>query len=1085
MSIRVALSHITTYQYDKSIRLSPHVIRLRPAPHTKNHIVSYSLNILPEQKFLNWQQDPFGNYLARLVFPEKTNILQVAVDLVTDLKVINPFDFFVEEYAEKFPFTYDKILKKELTPYLKVKKPGKFLTSYLKTINKEPKRIVEFLVTLNAKIYSDIGYVIRMEPGIQTTEFTLSSRMGSCRDSAYLLVQILRHMGLAARFVSGYLIQLKADVKSLDGPSGAESDFTDLHAWAEVYIPGAGWVGLDPTSGLFTGEGHIPLAATPEPESAGPIQGFTEKAKSEFSFHMNVERVLETPRVTLPYHNEDWDRIIRLGDSIDKRIRKNDIRLTIGGEPTFVSTENREAPEWNFDALGFEKYSKSEQLIKRLGKHFAPGGLLQYSQGKWYPGEPIPRWAMISYWRKDGEPIWNHPYLLADDRYTGSATTEDARKFISVLGNHLNIPSKSIHSAYEDNLYYLWQEANLPMDTESMLDGLNTYDKMERERILRVIDSGIHREVGYTIPLDYDAFSHSWITDEWTFRRGKMFLIPGDSPIGLRLPLHSLGGKSYYPYPEDPAVPKPKLPKAKELGQSQLFTTNFSYSIGGFQTRTALCVEPRNGNIRVFLPPIQSLEGWLRLIYAIEQTALETDIPIVLEGYEAPHDPRLNRFKITPDPGVIEVNFHPSTSFGEIVEKTKVLYDEAYQLRLTAEKFLIDGRHSGTGGGNHITLGGATVGDSPFLRKPSLLRSLVAYWQNHPGLSYLFSGMFIGPTSQSPRIDEARNDSLHELKIAFQQIDSNRHTPPWMLDRILRNILIDITGNTHRTEISIDKLFDPGSPTGRLGLIEMRAFEMPPHYQMSVIQQAFMMAIVCKFWEDPYYGNPINWNTELHDRFMLPYFVYRDFKEVIQDLQNSGFGFLSKDFDPFFEFRFPQYGICYLDGMEIELRMALEPWNVLGEENTAQGTSRGVDSATERVQVKVKGFHPERYRLSCNGYEVPLQPTSVQNEFVAGVRFKAWSPVFTLHPQLPAQQSLVFDVYDTWNHRALGGCTYHVSHPGGLSYQTIPINGYEAESRRISRFWTHGHKIGKSLPPVRLENKAFPSTLDLRMVTFK
>ncbi|MCW7465542.1 transglutaminase family protein [Leptospira levettii] len=1085
MSIRVALTHITTYQYDKSISLSPHVIRLRPAPHTKNHIVSYSLNILPEQKFLNWQQDPFGNYLARLVFPEKTNILQVAVDLVTDLKVINPFDFFVEEYAENYPFSYDKILKKELTPYLKPKKPGKLLSSYLKSIKVERKRVVEFLVALNAKVYNDIGYVIRMEPGVQSTEVTLSKRLGSCRDSAYLLVQILRHLGLAARFVSGYLIQLKADVKSLDGPSGTEVDFTDLHAWAEVYLPGAGWVGLDPTSGLFTGEGHIPLAATPEPESAGPIYGFAEKAKMEFSFSMHVERVLETPRVTLPYLEEDWNRILKLGDSINKRIKKNDIRLTIGGEPTFVSTENREAPEWNFDALGFEKYSKSEQLIKRLGKHFAEGGLLQYGQGKWYPGEPIPRWAMISYWRKDKEPLWRNPHLLSDDRYTGSANTDDARKFVSSLVKYLNVPSSSVLPAYEDNLYYLWQESNLPEETESLLDGLNSYDVLERKRILKVLDQGLHKEVGYVLPLDFDVFQKAWISDEWKFRRKKMFLIPGDSPIGLRLPLQSLGGKSYYTNPEDPFSPKSPLPKVKELSQYPLTMAKVSYPWGGVHTRTALCVEPRNGNLRVFLPPIQSLEGWLHLIYAIEQTALETDLPIVIEGYEAPNDPRLNRFKITPDPGVIEVNFHPSSQFEEIVEKTKILYEEAYQLRLTAEKFLIDGRHSGTGGGNHITLGGETAGDSPFLRKPSLLRSIVSYWQNHPGLSYLFSGLFIGPTSQSPRVDEARNDSLHELKIAFQQIDSSKTTPPWLLDRLLRNILIDVTGNTHRTEISIDKLFDPGSPTGRLGLIEMRAFEMPPHFQMSVVQQAFMMAIICKFWEEPYYGNPINWNTELHDRYMLPYFVYRDFKEVIFDLQNQGFSFLSKDFDPFFEFRFPQYGICYLDGMEIELRMALEPWNVLGEENTSQGTSRGVDSATERVQVKIKGFHPERYKLSCNGFEVPLQATSVQNEFVAGVRFKAWNPVFTLHPQLPSQQSLVFDVYDTWNHRSLGGCTYHVSHPGGLSYQTIPINAYEAESRRISRFWTHGHKIGKSLPPVRLENKAFPCTLDLRMVTSK
>ncbi len=1083
MSIRVALTHITTYNYDKKIQLSPHVIRLRPAPHTRNHIVSYSLKIQPEEQFLNWQQDPFGNYLARLVFNEKTSLFQVAVDLVVDMKVINPFDFFIEEKAEKIPFVYDKNLKKELTPYLKPKKPTKSVSDYLKTINVTPRRTIDFLVDLNQKVYNDIGYIIRMEPGVQTPEVTLKKRIGSCRDSAYLLVQILRNLGLAARFVSGYLIQLKADVKSLDGPSGTDKDFTDLHAWAEVFLPGAGWVGLDPTSGLFTGEGHIPLAATPEPESAGPISGFVERAKTEFSFHMGVERIQETPRVTLPYKDEDWQRILNLGESIDKRIRKNDIRLTIGGEPTFVSTENKDAPEWNFDALGYEKYSRSEQLMKRLKNHYAKGGVLQYGQGKWYPGEPIPRWAMIAYWRLDGEKIWESPHLLADDRYTGSATTEDARKFTSVLAANMRLSQEFILPAYEDNLYYLWQEGNLPDSDEELLKGLDQYNKMERKRILSVLEKGINQEVGYTIPIEYDSYQKIWYSQKWEFRRKKLYLIPGDSPMGYRLPLNSLGYSSLYPYQEDPALLRPPLAKRKELEQIRGFQPQVSYNVGYTNyTKKAICIEPRNGNLRVFLPPMPNLESWLDLVYLIEKTAEQTDLPIVLEGYEAPQDSRINRFKITPDPGVIEVNLHPSFSFGEIVEKTKTLYEEAEQVRLTAEKFMLDGRHSGTGGGNHITVGGASVNDSPFLRKPGLLRSMIAYWQNHPGLSYLFSGLFIGPTSQSPRIDEARNDSLHELKIAFQQVDSSRFTPPWLLDRLFRNILTDLTGNTHRTEISIDKLFDPGSYTGRLGLVEMRAFEMPPHYQMSVVQQAFVMAVLCKFWESPYYGQPINWNTELHDRFMLPYFVYKDFKEVIRDLQNSGFSFLEKDFDPFFEFRFPQYGISYLDGMQIELRMALEPWNVLGEENTAQGTSRGVDSAVERLQVKVTGFHPDRYVLSCNGYEVPLQSTASIGEYVAGVRFKAWAPVFTLHPHLPAQQSLVFDIYDKWNDRSLGGCTYHVSHPGGLSYSSFPVNGYEAESRRISRFWTHGHKIGKSLPPVRLENRGFPSTLDLRMV---
>jgi len=1083
MSIRVALTHVTTYNYGKKINLSPHVIRLRPAPHTRNNIVSYSLKILPKNNFLNWQQDPFGNYLARLVFNDKTDIFEVAVDLVLDLKVINPFDFFVEDYAEKFPFIYEKNLKKELAPYLKPQKPGALLSHYLKKVDRSAKRTTEFLVMLNQMVYSDIDYIIRMEPGVQTTEKTLKTKMGSCRDSGYLLVQILRNLGFAARFVSGYLIQLKPDVKSLDGPHGAEKDFTDLHAWAEVYLPGAGWVGLDPTSGLFCGEGHIPLAASPEPESAGPIFGYAERAKTQFAFSMQVERILETPRVTKPYLDEDWNRIVNIGKTVDQKISKNDIRLTIGGEPTFVSDENRSSNEWHFDALGSEKYSKSEILFKKLKDHYAPGGVIQYCQGKWYPGEPIPRWSMNTYWRLDGEAIWSQPQLLANDRYNGRLGEKEAREFGILLLQNLRLASEYLIPAYEDSLYYLWKEGNLPLETENLLNNLSEFDKMERERVLRVLDQGLGRIVGFAVPLEFNHYSNAWNSQAWFFRRSRMQLIPGDSPMGFRLPLDSISGKQSYFYQEDPSVPRLPLMKRKEIAQRREAQPIFTYDVTyNYMTKMALCLEPRNGNLRVFLPPIQSLEAWLDLVFQIERTALALQIPIVMEGYEPPLDPRINRFKITPDPGVIEVNLHPSRSFSELLEKTQTLYDEAHQTRLSAEKFMLDGRHSGTGGGNHITLGGKSVQDSPFLRKPALLRSLLAYWQNHPGLSYLFSGLFIGPTSQSPRIDEARIDSLHELKIVFQQVDKLKKIPPWMTDRLFRNILVDITGNTHRTEISIDKLYDPGSPTGRLGLVEMRSFEMPPHFQMSVVQQVFVMAVLCRLWESPYYGNPVNWENEIHDRFMLPYFVFKDFLDVVEDVNRSGFEFKESDFLPFFEFRFPQYGIQRLDGMEIELRMALEPWNVLGEETTAQGTARGVDSAVERLQVKVTGFHPDRYVMSCNGCEIPLQPTGTTGIYVAGVRFKAWSPVFTLHPHLPAQQWLTFDIYDKWNQRALGGCTYHISHPGGLSYDHFPVNSFEAESRRISRFWTHGHQPGKRIAPVRIQNKSFPSTLDLRMI---
>src|SRR5580658_9465933 len=416
MAIHVALNHKTQYRYDRRINLGPQVVRLRPAPHCRTPILSYSLKIEPGGHFINWQQDPQGNYLARLVFPEPTTKFFVEVDLVAEMSVFNPFDFFLEPSAENYPFTYDAALTRELRPFLEVESPGPELSLWLR---KAPRagpgkklRTVDFLIGLNQRLQSDIGYVIRMEPGIQTCEQTLTLRKGSCRDSAWLLVQILRHMGLAARFVSGYLIQLAPDVKPLEGPAGPTTDFTDLHAWTEVYLPGAGWIGLDPTSGLFAGEGHIPLACTPDASSAAPISGALEACETEFGHEMSVHRVFESPRVTKPYTEQQWQEIVTLGHIVDANLKAGDVRLTMGGEPTFVSIDDADGAEWTTSAFGPNKRRLAVDLFLRLRDRFAPGALLHFGQGKWYPGEPLPRWALGSYWRKDGVPIWEDQSLF-------------------------------------------------------------------------------------------------------------------------------------------------------------------------------------------------------------------------------------------------------------------------------------------------------------------------------------------------------------------------------------------------------------------------------------------------------------------------------------------------------------------------------------------------------------------------------------------------------------------------------------------------------------------------------------------------
>jgi len=1095
MGIRVALHHKTSYKYDRLVTLGPQIVRLRPAPHSRTQIVSYSLKVKPAKQFVNWQQDPQSNYLARFVFPEPTDEFSLEVDLVADMAVINPFDFFLEPYAEEFPFAYEPWEQRELRPFLETLPIEPELEKYVAAVPRAKKQSVNFLVELNQKVQSDIRYLIRMEPGVQTPEETLTSRSGSCRDSAWLIVQVLRHLGLAARFVSGYLIQLKPDVKSLDGPSGAPEDFTDLHAWAEVYLPGAGWVGLDPTSGLFAGEGHIPLAATPDPQTAAPVTGMVGKCEVEFEHEMRVVRIHEDPRVTKPYTEEQWETILQLGDRIDAELRDGDVRLTMGGEPTFVSIDDMDGEEWNTAALGADKLRMASHLLGRLRDRFAPGGLIHYGQGKWYPGEQLPRWAYACYWRTDGRALWHDRTLVGLPYVDYGFGAEEAKLFTETLGRRLSIGSEFIVTAFEDPVTYINKERDLPINVNPLDNKLD--DMEERERLRRVFSRGLGQPVGYVLPLQrgLGKSGPEWQSGLWMLRAQHLYLMPGDSPVGFRLPLQRLpwepASQVQQVWTLDPLSPTNPLPVPKRQFEAlhrgdarpQMQRKNEPFPDPpptAPVVRTALAVEPRDGKLFIFLPPVSSADEYVELISAIEDTAASLRMPVLLEGYTPPPDTRLRNIKVTPDPGVIEVNTDPAGSWRELVDKTDILYEEARLGRLGTEKFMLDGRHTGTGGGNHLVLGGPTAADSPFLRRPDLLRSLLGFWVNHPALSYLFSGVFIGPTSQAPRVDEARLDAMYELEIAFGLIDSNMSCPPWMTDRIFRNLLVDITGNTHRAEFCIDKLFSPDSSSGRLGLLELRAFEMPPHARMSLAQQLLVRALVAWFWKEPYQAQPVRWGTRLHDRFLLPYYVERDFASVVDSLRRAGYPLDAAWFGPHIEFRFPVYGRVNYDGVEIELRQAIEPWYVLGEEPGGGGTTRFVDSSVERMQVRVRGLTGERHVVTCNGRRLPLQPTGVHGEYVCGVRFRAWQPPRCLHPTIPVHTPLVFDLLDIEAGRSIGGCTYYAGHPGGRNYETFAVNSNEAEARRMARFHPFGHTPGPMPIPAAEVNPEFPSTLDLR-----
>jgi uncharacterized protein (DUF2126 family) len=1102
MAIHIALNHKTHYRYDRPIMLGPQTIRLRPAPHCRTPILSYSLKVLPAKHFINWQQDPQANYLARLVFPERTTEFSVEVDLVAEMAIFNPFDFFLEPYAEQIPFTYESTLARELRPYLEAEVPGPKLAAFLAQVPRASTRSLDFLVSLNQRVQRAIGYVIRLEQGVQSCQDTLTLGTGSCRDSAWLLVQILRNLGLAARFVSGYLIQLAADVKPLEGPAGASMDFTDLHAWTEVYLPGAGWVGFDPTSGLLAGEGHIPLACTPDVGSAAPISGPLEFCKTDFSYSMTVQRIYESPRVTKPYSEEQWAAIDALGHQVDVDLKTGDVRLTMGGEPTFISLDDRNGSEWSTTAMSPAKRRLGVELLGRMRDRFSTGALLHFGQGKWYPGEELPRWALACFWRKDGVPIWENPGLFAEDSKDYGYGAPEARKFLQALTHRLQVSFSFTITAYEDIFFQLWKERRLPAIADPLDPKLK--ESPERARLAHMFEQGAENPVGFVLPLrriPTRSGTPRWTSQPWFPLSKRMFLTPGDSPMGYRLPLESLPWTTpedvTYSFDTDPFRRRDKLPPRPErhigffsnppaVDEPQPAADKAKPKADDKQavilTRPALCVQARAGKLFVFMPPVDYLADYLDLVAAIEDTAAHLSMPVVFEGYSPPSDTRISVFKVTPDPGVIEVNIQPAAGWDEMVKNITAVYELARQTRLGTEKFLIDGQTTGTGGGNHLVIGGPTADDSAFLRRPDLLRSMVNYWNNHPALSYLLSGLFIGPTSQHPRVDEGRVDSLYELEIAFGQIPERGGAPvsSRMADRLFRHLLTDVTGSTHRAEFCIDKLDPPEGAGTRLGLLELRAFEMPPHARMSLTQQLLVRALIAHFWRKPYRQKLIAWGTSLHDRFMLPYFVQLDWEDVVSDLARAGYAFCSDWFAPHFEFRFPLIGSVTVRGIYLELRHALEPWNVLGEEASSGGTARSVDSSVERLQVKVTGMIAPRFAVLCNGRPVPLQPTGEEGAYVAGVRYRAWQPASCLHPDIPVHSPLVFDIVDTWSSHAIGGCTYHVVHPGGRANEQFPVNAYEAESRRLARFSSLGHTPGPISVPTQERNAEFPLTLDLR-----
>lgn len=1043
-------------------------MRLRPAEHARATILSYNLAIEPAAE-LRWQHDPSGNRVARVTFPAGAKVGELAIDVNVALEVrpVNPFDFFVDDRCRELPFTYPDGLAHELAPFLSAAPPSPALAAFLEDL---PARgyITDHLVALNQKVAERIRYIIRAEPGIQTSDETLSRGSGSCRDSAVLLADALRAQGLAARFVSGYLVQLTDEGNIPDLARGVTQDVADLHAWCEVFVPGAGWIGLDGTSGLFAGEGHVPLACVATPALGAPIEGTSSEPATRFEFEMEVQRLGHEPSPRKPYTDDEWAAIRSAGRAVDGLLEEAQLALTMGGEPTFTSREDARAPEWNEDALGPTKWDKGLHLAKELHARLAPGGVVLRKSGKHYPGESLPRWALELIWRHDGEPLWRDPSLLAFD---GGAlpSIDDASRFARALASELGVDAASVMAGYEDPWIAIVHEMNLPDDVDPLSAKLD--DPEERRTLARMLGRGLGTPVGYALPLARQT--EGWVAQRWTFKRGELFLLFGDSPMGLRLPLDRLGGIPRRVIEPDatgaPRMQSPSTPVVHDL-------------LGpGESVRTALCVEPREGAMSIFLPPLESADDFAALLRAIERVGASLALPVRLEGYGPPRDLRFGTAAVTPDPGVLEVNLPVTERFDDYVALQETVADAARHAGLTCEKYQLDGREVGTGGGHHLTLGGRTPIESPFLTRPALLASFLRYLSNHPSLSFFFTGIFVGPTSQAPRVDEARHDALFELEIALARAERTSDVPmPWLTDRLFRNLLCDLTGNTHRSEVSIDKLFDPHSASGRQGIVELRAFEMPPHERMAAAQMLLVRGIVARLARSAYTAPLIRWGSELHDRFMLPHFLYADLGEVVRDLAAHGVPLEHAWMRPFLDWRFPVLGTIERDDVVLELRPALEPWHVLGETPTALGTSRYVDSSLERLEVRVDGITEGRHVVAVNGLALPLRATGRASERVAGVRFRAWQPPHCLHPEIGVHHPVRIDLIDTWARRSLGAATHHVWHPEGRAFDEPPLTAFEAAARRAQRFTTDGHAPWPADPRPTSPHPEQPFTLDLR-----
>ena len=995
MSLAVSVTHRVTRRFAHRVSLATHWLRLRPAPHTRAHVSAYSLRVLTEPHFLNWARDPFENHLARLDLPEPVPDLTVEVALLAELRITDPFDFLVEPHAHEHPFAYEPQLAKELGPYLRIDGAGARLAPWLAGLERGSRYVVDRVGALNVLVHQHLASAAG--DGAIDLEAALARRCGTPRDLAWLLTLSLRALGLAARFTSGYRI-VAADGDSTAGAS--------LHAWSEVYLPGAGWIGLDPSAGLFVTEAYVPLASAPDPLRTEPVVGTRAPCDEERTETIDA-RIISPVAPSWPYSERDWAGIGRVAATVDRDLRAAGVRLALGRELAFVPAGEAWAPEWTTATPGPTRRHVAGAFMAVLRERLAADGVVQESTGQQFAGEPLPRWRLCCVHRLDGAPVWRRGDLLEAPACVGDKPPlATARRFAEALVHRLGLPPNALVTAYEDPLHRLWREAQ---DTIAAPSADDLRDPAHRRRLADELSLAAPTiPAGHVLPLAWDWASDGWRSGAWTFRRGRLYLLPGTSPMGYRLPLESLRTL------QEPPADDADCP------------------------RTALCVEVRDGRVCVFVPPLRDAEHYLALVAAIEETATALTQPVALEGYGPPADPRLHQIVLEPAPGVLMLSLPLAEGFDGQLAMLRTAYDEATRVGLRAEHVRADGTRAPLGASGALLLGGPTPDESPLGRRPEILRGLVVHWQRHPSLSYFFATRAIGPGGLAPRPDEGRADALYELAIALERIPAGEYPRPWLPDRLLRHLLASPDGDIRRAELCMDRLFDPATPDGRLGQLALRGWETPPCAEMAALQALLVAAVVALLARNPRVAAFERFGRALHDEFLLPTVLRHDLRTLLHDLDRAGYAFEPGWFAPFLDLLFPLHGRVQAGDIALELRTAHEPWPLLAEEVTPTGTARFVDSANERLEVRATGLTPARHVLVCNGRRVPLRTTGTEGEFVAGVRYKTWSPPATLHPTTRPVGELVFDLIDTRTGRAIAGCRFVPSPPAPVG-PTAPV----------------------------------------------